>query len=105
MEATLPQMVTCDKYHKLKSVMCASTARIDSTIVQLKDVVTEQELNQEVDHEFQEELSKLLLIYSRMIGEERFSSVVYRYIILPDPQSVDYLEIPVTQKFTQNIQA
>ncbi len=60
-------------YERLKTLMLGTTLKLDSTMVAFKGLVSDIELNQHIDQDFYYEFDKLLFVYSRSIGDDRYN--------------------------------
>ena len=76
-----------ESYTRLKAIMLGAIGRVDSTISAFKGVVGDVELCQHMDRDFQDEFHKLLLVYNRTVGDQRFSGLVDSHRLPKDPQS------------------
>lgn len=75
-------------YERIKLLMQGSLTKVDGTISAFKDLLSPAEMNQLVTSEFKEELSRILLIYSKTVGLEAYTDLVDRHRGSPLPIAV-----------------
>ena len=59
--------------------MLGATLKLDSTLVAFKGLISDQELDQHLDQDFYYELDKILFVYCKQIGEDRYSQLVDKH--------------------------
>ena len=76
MESSLVSIAT---YRKVKNLFQSGLSKIDDKIEQMQDLVSDADLAQLIDKDFNDEISTLLFIYSRQIGAGRYSMLVDKH--------------------------
>ena len=74
-----PSILNAQGYERLKTLMLGTTLKLDSTLVAFKGLISERDLDQHVDQDFYYEFDKLLFVYSRQIGDDRYSQLVDKH--------------------------
>lgn len=65
--------------------MTGIISKVDQTIVNLEGFLTAEELNEQLDMEFNHEFSRLLLVYSKLVGNKRYINTVDKHRIFDNP--------------------
>ena len=73
-------LITTANYDRLKKIMTFTMNTIDQKIDILKDTMSDSEIDVAVDKNFYEEFERIIIMYKKFIGDQRFSKLMGKFM-------------------------